>query len=203
MTGQLVRTIHLWSALLLCSVVGLYALSGFLMVNGRGLREEASEVERQIVLDETTRLDPGGDLSRPELDAFARRLAEALDLRGRPERERPERRPNGSWVFRFGRPGTTEEVAVVPGEGRATLTIRRHGPVTTLKGFHHVSGFGGGTKYDLWALVLDVAGLSMLLFPTSGIYLWYRQRRRHPWGWLALGSGLAWVLGSLFFLLQG
>jgi len=195
---RLLRTIHLCCALALGA---LYALTGFLMVNRSWFPDASDETIREVTLEKahvaTLRTRP----SRQELEDLAIRIHEHLVLRGRPGRELPERGVGGTWIFRFERPGTLERVAVRPGRTEAVLTIRRHGLVTTLAGFHHVSGFGGGARYSLWAFCVDAVGLAILLFAASGICLWYRLERDHRLGWLALGSGAGYVVGLLLFLL--
>jgi len=84
----------------------------------------------------------------------------------------------------------------------AEVTEERHGWRQTLIGFHRLHGYGGGWLYDGWAVLYDLASLSMIVFAITGVWLWYKliPNRRLGWVLLALGFSFTSAL-MLFFLL--
>jgi len=42
---------------------------------------------------------------------------------------------------------------------------------------------------DLWAFIVDLVGLSFILWVASGIYMWWHIKQTRFWGCIALGSG--------------
>lgn len=65
--------------------------------------------------------------------------------------------------------------------------------LTTLhaRGGYHQEGF----LNDLWAFVVDIVGLSFILWVATGLYMWWQLKQTRLWGALALGSGcLAFII---------
>ncbi len=69
-----------------------------------------------------------------------------------------------------------------------------------LTGIHARGGFQQPFVLDrLWAVVVDVVCVGMLLWVTSGLYMWWHVKGHRRWGWLALAGGLA----AFCFLIAG
>ncbi len=67
---------------------------------------------------------------------------------------------------------------------------------------HRMVGYGGGTLYDLWVLMYDLASAALIVFAVTGVMLWSARPGRDRLGWVMLGLGCALCLGTvLYFLL--
>jgi hypothetical protein len=100
------------------------------------------------------------------------------------------------------RPGHLVTIRVTPDSGSAVVKEERLAWQRTMIGFHRLHGYGHGWRYDLWAVMFDLASASMIVFAATGVWLWHRLARRRWPGWLVLAAGLLFVLASVLqFLL--
>ena len=56
--------------------------------------------------------------------------------------------------------------------------------------------------YTAWAIYYDLSAIAFILFGITGIYMWFKNRKRYSSGWWYLAAGvlfpLAIVLAFLF-----
>ncbi len=187
----LLRKIHLYSGLILMTFVVMYFVTGYVMVHHDWF-PHAEPVA-------TTRTEPLEFAAVEDPKAYSLYLQQTFDLRGK--RQEPRRGDDGSWRFRYFRPGTFHE-AVVAADGKSvTITSRDETAHATMVGYHRLHGYGGGWLYDVWAVLYDLASLSMILFAISGIYLWYRLTRRKLVGWIFLGVSYGYAGMTILYLM--
>jgi hypothetical protein len=189
----LIRRLHLYSAFTLLAFVVMYFVTGYVLSHPRWFGKATETVATRAVGLEP--FDLGGS---PNEGAFARGLQDALATRGKAE---PGRRQNdGSWQFVFFHPGHLTEVLVAPDLRSATVTEKRFGWQRVLIGFHRLHGYGGGAWYDAWAVVYDLASISMIVFAITGVCLWY-WLSRHRWpGWVILAGGFILTTATIVYL---
>ena len=85
-------------------------------------------------------------------------------------------------------------------QGRISFTTQRAGLVGTLIMLHKIRGYDDQVLFDLYALFCDLAGVSLILFAVSGVYLWWKRTRKHFWGIVCLGVSCAYGLGMVVYL---
>ncbi len=195
---SIIRTIHLFTGLGLAALIFMYAFSGFVILHqdwfpGAQSEKTTTHPTSSVALETTS------PVTQDNADAWGRELADELNLRGRLDKQR--RTDEGSWVFDFGRPGTYETLTATPGMGETTLTIEEGGFARIMNRLHHFHGFAGGLRFFLWGLFVDLVGLAMIVFPLSGIYMWWVLKKDRRLGWFVLGGSTAYVIGSITFLL--
>lgn len=59
----------------------------------------------------------------------------------------------------------------------------------SLIGRHRLRGYGGSLKYNVYALLLDAVGLSLLLFTITGVIMWLRLLKNNIWSWIIFVAG--------------
>ena len=193
---RVIRTIHLYSGLIVGTYIIMYAFTGFVMLHPDWFPGGEEETTRQLVSSIAKNLS--GELGQRERRTLSYRLARELDLRGRPEE--PKREQDATWTFSYRRPGTREMLRVTPGSENVELTLREGGFAPTMRNLHHLHGYEGGLRFFLWGFFLDAVSAAMIFFSLSGIYLWYVLKRERRLGWIVLGSSTAYVVGSIFYL---
>jgi hypothetical protein len=147
----------------------------------------------------TTRTEPLKFVDVDDPQAYSLYLQETFELRGK--RQEPSRFDDGRWRFRYVRPGTFH-VALVAADGKSVaITTRDETAHATLVGYHRLHGYGGGWLYDVWAVLYDLASLSMILSAIIGIYLWYRLTRRKLVGWIFLGISYGYAGVTILYLM--
>lgn len=77
------------------------------------------------------------------------------------------------------------------------------GKVDAFVGIHRNLGYGGGFSYNAYAFLLDVLGVSLILFTITGIFMWMRLLRNNKWAWILFLSGLAYFGSVLLYLTFG
>jgi hypothetical protein len=187
------RQVHLFSGLVLLGFVLLYFATGYVMIHpgwfGDGVPATA---RRDVPLSVPAGLDDAG---------LSQHLQDRLGLRG--QRLPGERRDDGTWRFAYYHPGTVHEVTVAADRRQATVETRTESWQRVLHGLHRLHGYGGGWAYVLYALCLDLAALSMVVFALTGIYLWYRltKPRKRRLGYAILGLSWAYTLATVLYLM--
>ncbi len=189
---RLARRLHLISGLGLAAFVTMFFFTGMVLVHHKWFPDREPQA---AVRSEAVALPAGlGD------EALRRLLAERYGLRGKTEPVL--RRPDGSRLFGWNRPGSNYEVLVSAGADSVTVTTRHPGFRRTMAVMHRIHGYEGGALYDLWVLMNNLAGTALIVFAVTGVMLWSARPGRDRLGWVMLGLGCALCLGTvLYFLL--
>jgi hypothetical protein len=131
--------------------------------------------------------------------AYSSYLQETFDLRGKSVQQRRLR--DGSWEFRYSRPGTFHQAVVAPTGDRVHITTRKESAIDTMVGFHRLHGYDGGKLYSVWALLYDLASFSLIVFAFTGIYLWYKLTKKKLLGWIFLGISYGYPAVTILYLI--
>jgi hypothetical protein len=189
-----IRQLHLWSAFLIAIFLVMYFVTGYVLTRSQWFGSpEPTQTTRWLELDSPSR--PGN----PEQRTFTAWLKQELRLSGKPELGR--RRRDGSWEFRFHRPGYLATVSLSADLKTAKITESRYRWQQIFIGFHRLHGYGGGWLYDLWAVLYDAVSAAMIVFALSGVWLWYRLAKNKIPGGIILGAGFSFSLATILFLL--
>ena len=191
MLYQTIRRIHLYTAFFLLSFVLMYFITGYVMIH-EGLVEhrDPQKKTRNLALKYKGEKTP---------EAYGAHLESTFGLEGK--RQLPKHQENGSWEFKYFRPGTSYEAVISAAGDSVRITESREHLRRTLIGFHRLHGYGGGLLYDIWAVCYDLASLALILFTLSGIYLWYKLTQRHLLGWLLLFLSFGLTAATIGYLL--
>ena len=68
-------------------------------------------------------------------------------------------------------------------------------------GLHRLRGFGGPILYNVYALLLDVVGISLILFAITGVILWMKLLNNDKIAWTMLLLGFAYVSAVISYLM--
>jgi len=186
----ILRKTHLYAGLVVLLFVLMYFVTGYLIIHADWFSPtEPTVVEQEAALNAPADMDA---------EALSRYVQHHLDLPGK--RLPPTRLKDGGWRFQYQRPGTVYRVEVTADRNRAHITRETMGWQWTLNRLHHLHGYGGGALYTLWGILLDLVGLSMIVFAVTGIYLWYKLTRKRRLGWILLALSWAFTLGTMGYL---
>jgi hypothetical protein len=187
---HVVRRIHLYCGLIILAYLMMYFVSGYMMVHRPWFLSPSPPATTQ-----TTAITPAGGSSTEQLAA---QVQQQLGLPGRIQF--PAKQPAGLTRFWVNHPGTMARVDIPAGQNVANVTTQRVGFVGTLIMLHKVSGYDRNLLFDAYALFCDLAGLSMLLFAASGVYLWWKRVKHRTWGILCLSASCAYAIGMMLYL---
>jgi hypothetical protein len=185
---HLIRKIHLYSGLIILIFLMMYFTSGFIMTHRPWFA-----VARPAPTTQTVALKSTGDQSKE----LAAEVQSQLKLAGRIQF--PQSQPADVTRFWIIHPGTEIRVDVSQREKVIHLSIQREPWVGKLIMLHKVNGYDAQPIFDLYAFFCDLAGLSMILFAFSGIYLWWKSTRNHRWGILCLIASCTYAAGMMLY----
>ena len=134
---------------------------------------------------------PGGDLAQ------ARNILRQLGIDGEIEWAKPRPGP-GRFDFRAGGPGRSFEIRADLQRNVAAVhrtDLNWWGVTRILHTFTGVRMTNSRNSRDwaptmVWALSMDALSAGLILMVLSGIYMWWRLKRKRRLGALALGLGL-------------
>ena len=188
------RRLHFYLGLYLLLFLWLFSISGLFLNHPEWelthdfweQRQESSS-ERVIVPPLAT-----GDL------ALAKDLMRQLGIAG--EVNEIKRSPaDDQFSFRTERPGQIFNVDASLGTRRATVKqvdLNAWGVLNGLHKFTGVSMNDPGRERDwvltmIWSIAMDAVALGLIVLVLSGVYLWYRLKKKRLLGLVVLGAGTA------------
>lgn len=186
-----IRAVHLYAGMAILVFLLMYFATGYSMIHP-DLLADADPVRTT----HAERLHYAGERT-PE--AYAEYLQDTYGLYGQPQD--PVRLENGSWRFRYARPGTAYEAVVSARGDSVHITESCDSLRRTLVGFHRLHGYGGGFVYDVWSVFYDLASLALILFAVTGVCMWHRLTQRRFLGWLGLGASFAYAGATIAYLI--
>jgi hypothetical protein len=195
---NLIRKIHLYCGLIILIFLMMYFVSGFMMTHRPWfLGARAVPTTRTAVLESSG--DQSSDQSSdPSKEKLAASVQRQLRLAGRIQF--PQNQPPDVTRFWINHPGTEIRVDVSTGEKRIVITTQRERWVGILIMLHKVNAYDDDPVFDVYAFFCDLAGLSMILFALSGVYLWWKSTRNHAWGILCVAASCAYGAGMMLYL---
>jgi hypothetical protein len=67
-------------------------------------------------------------------------------------------------------------------------------------GLHRTRGYGGSWVYNIYALLLDIVGISLMLFAITGVILWLKLLKHNKIAWTVLFLGFIYVSTVIAYL---
>ena len=179
------------TGLALLVFVVMYFITGYVLIHGPWFGKQ--ETTRSV------RTEPLEYTGEDTLEAWAVYLQNTYDLPGQFESTRRFR--DGRLEIVYLRPGT-HYIAEVPADRKTVrITENKTSWQRTLIVFHRMHGYIGNWLYILWAIVYDLASISLIIFGLTGIYLWYKLTVRRLFGWIVLGVSYSFAIGTIVYLM--
>lgn len=186
---NVLRKIHLYTGLILVVFLMMYFASGYVMAHRPWfVGPSPAPTTRTVALDTGAARSPG---------QLAAQMKKELALPGRIQF--PQKQPADETLFWAIRPGSMIRVDVVSKNHTVRLTTQRVGWIQTLIMLHKVAGYDNQPLFDLCALFSDLAGLSMILFAVTGVYLWWKRVRNHALGIVCLVASCGYAIGMMLY----
>jgi hypothetical protein len=187
------RRLHFYLGLYFIFFIWLFSISGLVLNHGKWPfadfwpeREETSSTHAIAI--------PVAD---GDLEA-ARALMSQLGIVG--EVNSTERDPTGQeFKFQVTRPGQTVNVEADFAARSAEVKEIRVNAWGVMSALHHFTGVSMDDPErqrdwwltTLWSIAMDAIALGLVLLVASGLYLWYRLKRKRALGLVAIAAGLA------------
>ena len=195
------KKVHYYLGLYFLFFLWLFLLSGLMLNHGSwhisqaAIRRVETKYERPIEVPAEA-----GELAR------ARNVMRQLGLAGEIDWPAPPQ-PPGHLDFNVARPNDASLVRVDLVEKRASVDHFENHPLAVFRIFHTFSGARynvAGTARDwtlttIWVIAMDALAVGLIVMVVGSYYMWYRLKRNHTLGLVALGAGM---LSCTMFLLE-
>jgi hypothetical protein len=184
---NIVRKIHLYCGLIILAFLVMYFVSGYMMIHRPWFLGPPSTTTQTVTLDSIGALP---------IEQLAVEAKKRLGLGGRTfvQTQTPDMKR-----FFVIRPGTTVRVDVPAGGDVVHVITQRYGVVGTLIVLHKLRGYDDQWLFNAYVLFCDLAGLSMIVFAISGVYLWWKRTKNRLWGILCLTGSCVYAAGMMLY----
>lgn len=186
---NLFRKIHLYTGLIILMFLMMYFVSGNIMAHRSWFLKPPPAPTRQTVT-----LDVDGTLPLLQRAAYVKK---ELALPGRIQFS--QKQPPDGTLFWVCRPGWMIRVDVYPQNHTVRLSTQLTDWIGTLIMLHKIAGYDNEPLFDVYAFCCDLAGVSMILFALTGVYLWWKRMKNHALGLVCLVASCAYAIGMLFY----
>lgn len=186
---NLVRKIHLHAGFIILMFLLMYFVSGYIMAHRPWFLPPAAPRTSK-----TVSLDTDNSLPLPQL---AESVKNDLFIPGRIQF--PQTQPPDEALFWINHPGTMVRVDVFSQDHTVRLTTQPAGWIGTLIMLHKIAGYDNEPLFDLYAFFCDLAGVSMILFALTGVYLWWKRIKNHAMGILCLMASCGYAIGMMLY----
>jgi hypothetical protein len=187
--GKLTRRLHLISSMIIFSFMLMYLVTGIIKIN-HNLFEVPPVEEIRYSL----------PVEKP-MEGTAREYSDYLlaefDLKGRINYKQNQKE---DWIFNYNFPGNNIQITLTPAQDSLYFQQWKQENTffTVVNRMHVLRGFKGGWAYTVWAVMYDVSCVAMIVFAITGIIMWYRARKRFPYGWWFLAAGILIPLAFIY-----
>ncbi len=183
-TYIIIKKIHLYTSLSIIAVFLMYLVTSFMMIHHNSF--EVTETKTDPV---TIDVEPS-DIIGDQWSKFLK----SHKIKGRLASEWIA--DNQEQIKRYVSPATTWLVKV--SQDKSSVIIERTFKNTSgaIIGIHRQRGYGGTLTYNIFALLADMVGLSLILFAITGIILWLQMLNHSKTAWIIL------IVGSIYFFMM-
>ena len=183
------RKIHLYASLSIVVLLLMYIVSSYLMIYYEWFQtydhqEEVFEIEvepEEISVENWHQFLAKNDVS-------GKLIEENINS-------------SGDIVREYSNAGAHYKIKVHNSRDLVEINARKMNTAGTIAGFHRIRGFGGPLQYDLYAIMLDLVGVSLILFAITGMVLWLKLLNNNLIAWIVFISGFVYVGATMAYLL--
>jgi len=175
------RKIHLYSALLTVALMLMYIVTSYMMIY-----HEWFKVERTTDSPQSIQVKPE-EITDSNWSIFLKKN----NIEGRLIKE--DIAPSGEIIRNYSSASGNSKITISPEKNLveiSTTNLNRPGHII---GLHRMRGYGGPLVYNLYAFLLDIVGISLILFAVTGVILWLKLLKNNLIAWLMLVLGFLYV----------
>lgn len=190
MSHATLRTIHGVLALALAALLGLYVVSGWMIIHRTG-GGTPTETTASVPADAI-----GGEGEDPvRVRAVATAAAASAGLAD--ARVDGAKFADGEWRVKLTRVARSAEVVLTPGAAEARVERRDAGLGEGAKRLHRVNAKGASGGRLAWVIAIDLLSIALLVFALTGVLLFRKLKRKRRLGWALLGASTLYTLGGI------
>ena len=188
-TYKVIRKVHLYASLSIVGLLLMYVVSSYLMIHYEKFKTYQRQESTQSI-----KVDDSSEISEANWSEFLSKNG----VSGKLTNETTA--PDGSLVRRYFRAGQETEIKINP-EGLVEISTSKANLAGHIVGLHRIRGFDGPFPYLVYAILLDLVGISLVLFAITGAILWLKLLKNDPWAWVVFIAGFIYVAAIVGYLM--
>ena len=186
-----IRWLHTYLGLSLFLAVFVYALSGWLIEHSKHFGVPSHETTSRVHVE---MLRGAAGETYPEANRQARELRMALAVEGRIQKVK---QLEEGWRAYVHTASHDTFLTWRPGDPEVEVLVRDRNLAASLTKLHKIHAIKGSRAFMLFALMVDGVAVAMMVFAVTGVYLWWKIKRKHTLGLVIMGASssvtLAWI----------
>ena len=188
-TYKTIRKIHLYASLPVVLLLLMYVVSSYFMIHYERFNtyQRVEQVEQISV--------NADEVYQENWRIFLRKNG----ISGKMTDEK--KTPEGDWVGEYSRAGSQYLVTLSASNDLVEIkTIQANLPGFVV-GLHRIRGYSGPWQYQVYAVLLDIVGVSLIIFAITGAILWLKLLKNDVFAWVIFAAGLIYVGVVMLYLM--
>ncbi|NND04934.1 MAG: hypothetical protein HKN87_01020 [Saprospiraceae bacterium] len=187
MNYQLIRKIHLYACLSTVAVLIMFVFTSYLMIHHKTFDQKPIKTTIEIEGVINSEEDWTG-------------LIEAGEIKGRMTKEIQN---ENEWIREYANAEQFSRVSYDVGTKKTTIVRNDKDLAHALIGIHRQSGYNGSPANFAYAFLLDIVGLSLIIFTLTGVILWFKLLKSDRIAWIIFSAGLLYFAVTIYMLMHG
>lgn len=179
-----VKKIHLYACLTTVSIFLMFIVTSFMMIHHSSFPRENTTQKIELI---TT----PDQLSEQNIWS----LLDRYNVKGRVMNK--QENDKGEWTIKF--VNSKSNTTVTASTDRTLLTIeeQRKDAAHAFMDIHRQRGYGGPLAFNIYAVLLDVMGVSLILFAVTGLVMWFKILKFNRLAWVIFIAGAVYFFGIM------
>jgi len=180
-TYGIIRQIHLYSSLCTVALLLMYVITSYMMIYHDFFKVKEVNKSTQIITinpDEVT-------------DANWNSFLKKNNIKGRLVRENFNE--SGDMIRRYETAKGSSKISVFNERNEVEIETSELNLSGSIIELHRIRGFGGPFLFNIYAFLLDIMGISLILFVITGVILWLKILNNNYIAWTILALGFIYV----------
>jgi len=188
-TYHLIRKIHLYASLPVIALLLMYVISSYFMIHYQFFGTyDRQESKKEVTIDK-----------QPVTDSEWEQFLESNQIRGKLTDESTN--AQGDRFRAYERAGISFELRLPADEPVVEIVQKKGDFPAFMVGLHRIRGFEGPWQYKVYGVLLDLVGVSLILFAITGAILWLHLLKRDRIAWIIFIAGFVYVAAIIVCLM--
>ncbi len=187
----IVKQIHLYASLSTVALLLMYIITSYMMMHHDWFHTHDRQEQKISVA-----VNPD-EISDDNWTSFLKKH----QIKGKLIRE--NFRESGDLFREYANAGHNFKITVFKEKSKVEIKSTHLSLAGNIAGLHRMRGYSGPLQYAIYAFLLDITGLSLILFAITGILLWLNLLKHNKIAWIILILGFIYVsviVGYLLFV---
>lgn len=183
-----IKKIHLYASLSTVAILTMFIVTSYMMMNHNLVDHELVKEEKLVNVEKI-----------PASLAEWKSFASENHIEGRKTKEQTDK--DGNLSVEYAHAGGFTRINIPKDSQQANLVYSRKKTGNAIIGIHRLRGYGGQWYYNIYALLLDTIGISLILFVITGVIMWFKLLKNNKIAWLIFIAGFVYVGITILLLL--